>query len=78
MKRRWWKYVSALIAAACGLAFGWVAGIGVARAEAGHTATAQVVVCVRAPFCADQPCAENHSSRRFQPSAASSLRKLGR
>jgi len=78
MKGRWWRWLSALLAMLCGLAFGWVAGTGVARAEDDRGATGKHEVSATAVPAAVQTCAENHSSRRFQPSSASSLRKLGR
>ncbi len=71
MKGRWRKYLSALLAAICGIAFGWFAGLGVARAEAGRvTAGAPAIHAAGAP-AGDHSLAENHSSRRFQPSSAS-------
>ena len=74
MKGRWWRWLSALLAALCGLAFGWVAGTGVARAEVfGGVRTATVVTLVDAPRVA-QIRADNHPRRRFQPSSASALR----
>ena len=77
-KTGWWKFWSAVFAALCGLAFGWVAGAGVARAETDHGATPGCVDRVIASCAADQTWAENHSSRRFQPSSAATLRKLER
>ncbi len=73
MKGWWWRCLSALLAAICGLAFGWFAGVGVARAENGRTAAstpARAAACAREA----QTWAENHASRRFQPSSASFLR----
>ncbi len=77
-KTGWWKFLSAVLATLCGLAFGWVAGAGVARVEAAHSATPGSVDRAIAACAADQTFAENHSSRRFQPSSAASLRKLER
>ena len=77
-KTGWWKVLSAVFAALCGLAFGWVAGAGVARAEADHSATQGRADPAIASSVVDQMWVENHSSRRFQPSSAASLRKLGR
>lgn len=71
MKGWWWRCLSALLAALCGLAFGWFAGVGVARAENGRAAAH--ASAPRAAECAGeaQTRAENHASRRFQPSSAS-------
>lgn len=77
-KTGWWRFLSAVLAALCGLAFGWVAGAGVARAEADHSATPASTDCAITACAAAQTRVENHSSRRFQPSSAASLRKLGR
>ena len=73
MKGRWWRWLSAAIAAVCGVAFGWVAATGVARADPPPVAASEPAARV-----ADQTFLENHSSSRFQPSSASVLRKLGR
>lgn len=77
-KTGWWKVLSAVFAALCGLAFGWVASAGVARAEADHSATQACADPAIASSVVDQTWVENHSSRRFQPSSAASLRKLER
>ena len=78
MKGRWWRWFSAAIAAVCGVAFGWVAGTGVARADPPPVTASEPAVRVVCAKDADQTFLENHSSRRFQPSSASALRKLGR
>ncbi len=78
MKRGWWRWLSAAIAAMCGVAFGWVAGTGVARADPPPVAASAPAARVVGAMRADQTFFENHSSRRFQPSSASALRKLGR
>ena len=77
-KTGWWRFLSAVFAALCGLAFGWVAGAGVARAAADHGATPARADCAITACALAQTWVENHSSRRFQPSSAASLRKLGR
>ena len=77
-KSGWWRFLSAVFAALCGLAFGWVAGAGVARAAADHGATPASADCAITACALAQTWVENHSSRRFQPSSAASLRKLGR
>jgi hypothetical protein len=78
MKGGWWRWLSAAIAAVCGVAFGWVAGVGVARADSPPVAASEPAARVVGVTDADQTFFENHSSRRFQPSSASVLRKLGR
>lgn len=67
MRGSWWRWLSALLATICGLAFGWVAGTGLVQAAP--------AVVGAAPADTDQPrCCANQSSKRFQPSSASVLR----
>lgn len=87
MPRGWWRWLSALLATLCGLAFGWVAGSGLVHAapiadEAGYVAGLNTAAfrtegrqCL--PPSASRAQARwlaNQSSSRFQPSSASSLR----
>lgn len=67
MRGRWWRWLSAVLAVICGLAFGWVAGTGLVQAAptVGGTAGATHV---------QLRCCANQSSSRFQPSSASALR----
>ncbi len=79
MHGRWWRWLSALLAALCGLAFGWVAGSGVVRAAGPQALAPEAVVTAAAGPPEDRPayaarCAENHASRRCQPSSAAALR----
>jgi hypothetical protein len=37
MRGSWWQWLSAVLAIICGLAFGWVAGTGVAQAASAAT-----------------------------------------
>ena len=79
MGGRWWRWLSALLAAICGLIFGFVAGLGVARAAALAPPVASAGVTAAAPPAARvQPaptrCAANQASSRAQPSSAASLR----
>lgn len=87
MRRGWWRWLSALLATLCGLAFGWVAGSGLVHAapigERGAHAAGCETVAVKSEGRPCQPphassaqarCLANQSSSRFQPSSASSLR----
>jgi hypothetical protein len=79
MGGRWWRWLSALLAAICGLIFGFVAGLGVARAAAPPPPVASAGVTAAAPPAArvqpaPTPCAANQASSRAQPSSAASLR----
>lgn len=67
MRGSWWRWLSAVLAVICGLAFGWVAGTGLVHAAPAVVGTAGVEqVQLR--------CCANQSSIRFQPSSASVLR----
>lgn len=87
MRRGWWRWLSALLATLCGLAFGWVAGSGLVHAAAMEARGGIAVECrvgalksegrlgLPSPASHDQTrCLANQSSSRFQPSSASSLR----
>ena len=69
MRGSWWRWLSAVLAIIFGLAFGWVAGTGVAQ-----TASMAAVPVLAATDDAQRRCCANHDSMRFQPSSASSLR----
>jgi hypothetical protein len=82
MGGRWWRWLSAVLAAICGLIFGFVAGFGVARA-AGTMPPAAALIRVASPpparlQPAPTPWAANQASSRAHPSSAASLRSLGR
>ncbi len=81
MRGSWWRWLSALLATLCGLAFGWVAGMGLvnAAAHADHPSGTVIGDVMGRPLppvgCDAQPRWEDsHSSSRFQPSSASSWR----
>ena len=87
MPRAWWRWLSALLATLCGLAFGWVAGSGLVHAARAADRPECVAGLNDAALKAEgRPCLPppassaqarrlaNQSSNRFQPSSASSLR----
>lgn len=79
MRGTWWRWLSAVLAAICGLVFGWIAGAGLVQAASAVDAGAAVAqVAALAPSrwrAGDQPrWAPSQSSARFQPSSAAALR----
>ncbi len=73
----WWRWLGAVLAIVFGLAFGWVAGIGLVRAaDAGAVPAAIRAAPFGGPAGAESyaRCAANHAKARFQPSSASALR----
>lgn len=67
MRGSWWRWLSAVLAVVCCLAFGWVAGTRLVQAAPAAVGAAGVEeVQLR--------CCANQSSSRFQPSSASALR----
>jgi hypothetical protein len=76
MRGTWWRWLSAVLAAICGLVFGWIAGADLARAAPAVDAGADAAQAAPAGRRAgDQPrWAPSQSSARFQPSSASALR----
>ena len=90
MYKRLWRLLTGLVAIACGIAFGFLAGIGLVRADPSSLLTSRMGTAestlgiepadgVGAAAALDYPSRVlNQSSRRCQPSAASVGRKLGR
>lgn len=79
MGGRWWRWLSAVLAAICGLIFGFVAGVGVARAAGTVPPPAGVIAPADSQPAAQlqpapTPWAANQASSRAQPSAAASWR----
>lgn len=76
MRGTWWRWLSAVLAAICGLVFGWIAGAGLVQAASAVDAGAAVAQVAASRWRAgDQPrWARSQSSARFQPSSAAALR----
>lgn len=71
MQGQWWRWLSALLAVICGVAFGLMVGIDVVRAADAVARTP--LMSVHQPP-AQAPLTANQALSRSQPSSASCLR----